>query len=246
MISIFGYGFHGAVNPAFQTSEESVRIAEQIGDINSKSWAYYSYGFACYEKGFFDEAIEYISKGIFFGRRANLFVSGAIAEGVLGEIYFEIGEYQKADEHYTKAINLFRKNRSFPSWMNLYKMGSVKARVMKTEKVVDLGSLYGFLEGNHLKLHEGWMQRYLAEVLMNIDDQDLSEVQVLITKAAEADSRNNMIGFLGRDYILYAELFKRKGDKPKAVENLSKALDIFKNNGGNGWVEKYEKELSNL
>jgi hypothetical protein len=48
---------------------------------------------------------------------------------------------------------------------------------------------------------------------------------------------------LGKDYALYADLFKRKGDRLKAQENLGKAIEILKECGADGWVEKYEKEL---
>ncbi len=46
-----------------------------------------------------------------------------------------------------------------------------------------------------------------------------------------------------KELSFYAELFKRQGDQPKAKENLSKAIEIFKECGADGWVEKYEKEL---
>jgi hypothetical protein len=48
---------------------------------------------------------------------------------------------------------------------------------------------------------------------------------------------------LGGDYALYAELFKRKVDKSKAKENLTMAIDIFKECGADGWVKKYEEEM---
>jgi flagellin-specific chaperone FliS len=51
---------------------------------------------------------------------------------------------------------------------------------------------------------------------------------------------------LGRDYLVFADLFKRKGDRSKAQENLSKAIEIFKECGADGWVEKAEKELASL
>jgi hypothetical protein len=51
---------------------------------------------------------------------------------------------------------------------------------------------------------------------------------------------------LGKDYALYADLFNRKGDRSKARENLGKAIEIFKECGADGWVEKYEKELATL
>jgi hypothetical protein len=40
--------------------------------------------------------------------------------------------------------------------------------------------------------------------------------------------------------------FKRKEDFPKVKENLTKAIEIFKECGADGWVEKYEKELAAL
>ena len=55
-----------------------------------------------------------------------------------------------------------------------------------------------------------------------------------------------MMWNLARDYGHYSELFKRKDDLPKTKENLSKAIEIFKECGADGWVEKYEKELATL
>jgi phage tail tape-measure protein len=55
-----------------------------------------------------------------------------------------------------------------------------------------------------------------------------------------------MMFHLGKDYALYAELFKRKGDRLKVQENLGKAIEILKECGADGWVEKYEKEPATL
>ncbi len=78
------------------------------------------------------------------------------------------------------------------------------------------------------------------EQLADIKDVDAEE---WIEKAIEVDEMHGMMWYLGRDYALYAELFKRKGDQSKAKENLNKAIEIFKECGADGWVEKYEKEL---
>jgi hypothetical protein len=37
-----------------------------------------------------------------------------------------------------------------------------------------------------------------------------------------------------------------KGDQSKTKENLNKAIEILKECGADGWVEKYEKELASL
>jgi hypothetical protein len=41
-------------------------------------------------------------------------------------------------------------------------------------------------------------------------------------------------------------LFKRKGDRLKAPENLARAIEILKDCGADGWVRKYEKELASI
>jgi hypothetical protein len=46
------------------------------------------------------------------------------------------------------------------------------------------------------------------------------------------------------DHACYANWFKKKDDRTGAKEQLTKAIDIFKECGADGWVEKYEKELA--
>jgi tetratricopeptide (TPR) repeat protein len=108
---------------------------------------------------------------------------------------------------------------------------------------VDLESLYILSRNSKIKVNQGWIQRYIGEILLNIDDQHISEAEHWIQKAIEADQRNGMMFHLGKDYALYADLFKRKGDRLKAQENLGKAIEILKECGADGWVEKYEREL---
>ena len=86
----------------------------------------------------------------------------------------------------------------------------------------------------------------MGEILLNIDDQHMSEAQHWIEQAIEADQRNAMMFHLARDYALYAELFKRKGDLPRAKENMGKAIEIYKECGADGWVTKAEEELAKL
>jgi tetratricopeptide (TPR) repeat protein len=117
---------------------------------------------------------------------------------------------------------------------------------MNNDKAINLDALYECAERNKVKLQDGLMAGGIGEILMNIDDDHIIEAEDWIRKAIEFNKRNGMVWHLGKDYALYAELFKRKGDKLKAKENLGKAIEIFKECGADGWVEKYEKELEVL
>ena len=49
---------------------------------------------------------------------------------------------------------------------------------------------------------------------------------------------------LANDHALYADWFKKKDDLSKAKEQLTKAIDLFRECGADGWVERTEKALA--
>jgi tetratricopeptide (TPR) repeat protein len=240
------YYWHGKIDLAYQVSNEALRIAEESGDIYSKALSHSAYGFSHYGKGFLEKAVKHLLKGAEFCKRVNNPLWDSIARYYLGDAYFDMGEYQESQNYYSEALSIFEQNNILPSFSNLFKIGSARAMIMNNEKDIDLESVYECHEKRTYRLLDGWMARYVAEILLNIDDQHVSEAEAWIKKAIEADRRNDMRWYLGRDYALYAELFKRKGDQPKARENLGNAIEILKECSADGWVEKYEKELAAL
>jgi len=248
MKSLFSFhcNYRGQVNLGYQHSKDAIQLAEESGDIFSKATAYTQHGVSNYYKGSFTEAIQHFIKGADFGERINYFVWNAVTQLYLGEFHFEIGEYQKSKIYYGKAIKLFEDIRLLPSLMNLCKIGLARDKVMNNKGDIDLESLIPFGAKNKLKFCDGWMRRYISETLLNLGGQYLSEAEKLINKAIDFDKQNGMMWHLARDYAVYAEWFKRKSDFPKVRENLNKAVEIFKDCGADGWVKKYEKELTAL
>jgi tetratricopeptide (TPR) repeat protein len=245
-LAYFSYIYAGKINLGFQTTQEAVRIAEESGDIYSKAVAYNIHGGSYEAKGLLEEAEKHLLKGVEFCERTNLPARNGGGRFLLGETYFEMGDYPRSKEQYEKVFLILENVRLWPSITNLARVGLARSKVMNREKEVDLESLYAYSRNNKLKVNEGWFQGYIGEILLNIDDQHISEAEHWIQKAIEADQRNRVMFHLGKDYALYADLFKRKGDRLKAHENLGKAIEIFKECGADGWVEKYEKELGTL
>jgi len=245
-LGYFVYDFQGRVNQGYQTTNEAVRIAEESGDIYSKACAYSFHGFSCFLKGLLEEAEEHSLKGVDLCEKVKLLYPNIAAHQSLGEIYFEIGEYQKSKHYYGKAVRLLERGRFGSSVVNFSKICIARAKVLYDEKDIDLESLYGYVHENKLRIYSGWIERYIGEILLKINDQHMDEVEYWIKKAIEADKRNGMMWHLGRDYALYAELLKGKGDSSKAKEILGKAIEILSDCGADGWVEKYEEEMASL
>ena len=93
---------------------------------------------------------------------------------------------------------------------------------------------------------KGWMARNIGDVLLNIDNEHISDAEVWFQKAIEADTKNGFRWQLATDHACYADWFKKKGDIQGAKEQLTKAIDLFKECGADGWVRKYEKEMAKL
>jgi hypothetical protein len=152
--------------------------------------------------------------------------------------------FQKSKIYFEKGQRILEHNRQFPSLVGWGITALARTKVMNNEKDVELESLYSHSRNNKIRNVEGWFSRYIGEILLNIDNQHTSEAEYWIKKAIEEDKRNGMMFHLGRDYALYADFFKRKGDRLKARENLGRAVEILKECGADGWVSRYEKELA--
>ena len=187
------YAFYpqGIINQGYITSGEAVRMAEESGDILSKAIAHCSHGFFCYGKGFFDKAIEHLLPGIDFCERINQILYGAMSRFFLGDVYFELGEYQTSQDHLTQGIFLLENNHLLPSWVNFSKVALARSKIMNSEQDIDLDLLRDYARKNKMKLLEGWIRSYLGELLFNKDDSHLPQAQDWIEQAIEADNRRS-------------------------------------------------------
>jgi tetratricopeptide (TPR) repeat protein len=141
--------------------------------------------------------------------------------------------YEKATDHFKKAIAFFMERGGFaPSFINISKVYIKGSSISDSKQDIKWSRLFEYYEKIKVK-----------KILLDMNDRYLSDAEGWVQKAIETDKRNKARWFLARDYALYAELFMRKGDQSRAKENLAKAIDIFKECGADGWVEKSEKEI---
>ncbi|UCE54768.1 MAG: AAA family ATPase [Desulfobacterales bacterium] len=240
------YHAQGKIDLAYQTSNEALVLAEESGDILSKTEANTNHGVCCLAKGFLEEAEKHLLVGKGFSERAKLPGSRFVSNFYLGEVYFCRGEYRRAQEFYNNAISFEKIGIFGPSRFNLIRLAESLRKVMNHEKDVDLKLLDYYVSQNKLKRYDSLFRRYFGEILLNTDDEHLLEAENWIKQAIEANERYGMMFHLGQDFALYAELIRRKGDQSKAREKLDRAIEILKECGADGWVEKYEKELTKL
>ena len=246
IMSAWCYNYQGKIHLGYESSEEAMQIAESSGDIYSQAHAYTYHGFSCFCKGQFIEAERFLRNAIDLSSSINLVLISMLAYHWGSDTYYYMGEYRKSEDCLRKLLDLLEQERVSPSLQNLGRMGLARAKVMNNEMDIDLPTLYRYATSNKVRAHEGWMSRCLVEILLNIDEKHLPEAEVWIKKAIASDIKNGMLFSLANDHAVYAELLKREGNRSEAKENLNKAIDIFKECGADGWVKKYEDELTKI
>jgi class 3 adenylate cyclase/tetratricopeptide (TPR) repeat protein len=245
-ISVYAYDYHGMVALGYQVSEEALRMAEESGDIYSKAVAYASHGTSCYYRGVLEEAEQCLIKGINFTEKLNMVAHNAVANQWLGHVYYDLGKYQEAQHHYSAAIYVREHSRLAPSSAKLNRIALMRAKLLTGSKDINLELMYRYARENKVRIYEGCMARYIGDILLHMDECPFTAAEEWIGKAIEADNRNGMSCDLGRDYSLYGEFFKRKGQSSKAKEYLEKAITTFKGCGADGWVRTTEETLSEV
>ena len=245
--SCAGYFVHshqGNAEFAYRSCDKSLQLAEENSDVFSKAFAYSNFGVACYVKGLFDKAKEHLLKGITFCDKIEIYTWNAFTQHNLAELYFDMGEYDKSKIHYVNSISVMKKNQTMPSWNKLNRVCLAKAKVMGNEKDIDMEPLFEDESSNKIELYSGLIKRSLGEIFLNLDARHIFEAENWIKKAIETNTHNGMMWQLGKDYALYAELYKRKGDQSKAQDMLKKSVNIFKKCKAQGWVDKYKNKIS--
>jgi tetratricopeptide (TPR) repeat protein len=245
-IITFVYASTGNVELAYQTSQEALKIADESGDIFSKANANYALGVSYYLKGCLKELEEHLLKSVDFFQKSNQLVHAAVANAYLSAICLDAGEYGTSQKYSEKAISSWQHSGFGPSHIKKTKISVALAKVMNNEKNINPNEIFKWYEEIINKKSKGLASNLIGKILLNVDDQHISEAEDWIKRAIEINQKYSRLWYLAKDYALYADLFKRKGDLPKARENVSKAIEIFKECGADGWVEKYDKELASL
>ncbi|MBP1698112.1 MAG: adenylate/guanylate cyclase family protein [Deltaproteobacteria bacterium] len=240
------YTLRGQISLACQSCQEMLPSVEKYGDPYVKGTLYSHYGAALYYKGLFEEAEIYLTEGLKFCNKTFQVGWESVAAARLGFMSFDLGLYRKAQDYHLQAIRILERVKIHPSWENVQKTCLAKTRVRSNDRDINLAELFDYYGNNKMKSYEGFMASSIGEVMLYLDDDHMSDAEVWIQKAIDANTKNGTHWQLARDHALYADWFNKKGDAYRAKEHLTKAIDIFKECGADGWVTRTEKTLAVL
>ena len=148
--------------------------------------------------------------------------------------------------HYEIFLRVYKQYGPIASWSSLISIAPVRIRALRQKEEVELAPLFDLIRNNKIPQDSGLLRYMMAEVLLNIGDQHINEAEDSLCEAIELVTKYGMRWQLARSYTLYSQIFKRQNNLPQARDQMNKAIDIMKECGADGWVERYEKELAKL
>ncbi len=125
-------------------------------------------------------------------------------------------------------------------------LGVMKSEVLSHGIEFDVEYALGLLRGNKVRMLEGWLARFVAEMLLNFDERHFAMTDSLIQRQIEINKRNGTLFELGRAYKLYSEFYWKTGDRKSTREQLNNAIETMIQCDASGWVEKFENDLFSL
>jgi len=245
LISHLAYHYWGRQESAYEYSHKAVALADESGDIYTRLLAYSCHGVSCLGKGDMNGALEYLSIGLAVAEQIDQFYWRPGNHQFLGDIYYELGDYQKSIGHYQKAIRSLERSGNLPSWKNIIELVLIRTGLAADQRPdFDPNFLAEYSTSNELCVYDGLFKRHIGEIMIYLGQ--LGEAENWLQKAVETHQRNQMRFHLAGDYAIRADVCKRQGDPTAAREYLVCAIEIFKECGADGWVEKYEKDLASV
>ena len=243
------YYLQGKTDLALQVGTEALEATTESGDIITKQLAYTNYGVTWYYKGRFDEAEKYLLEGLAYHAKAFQSAWGAYAAGFLGWSYHDRGNYGTAKKYHQQCVSIMDDARFIPSWINCHKLWVKNNRILNGESDIDIHKLDELVkahEKNRLAMSKSFESHCIGEIFLHIDDHHMPDAETWIRRSIDFDTMHAVPWNLARDHALYADWFKKKGDVQGAKEQLTKAIDLFRECGADGWVTRTEKALAEL
>jgi tetratricopeptide (TPR) repeat protein len=243
------YYLQGKTDLALQVIEEALQAAAESGDIQAKQPVYTNYGTTCYFKGHLDEAEKYLLEGLACYEKTPIASWGAYAAFFLAWTYHDLGNYGMAKKYHQQCVSIIEDARFLPSWLNCHRLWVKNHRILNREPDIDIHKLDELIKGHgksKFAMSKSFGSRCIGEIYLHIDDNHMFEAETWIRRSIDFDAMHGIPWNIGKDYALYADWFKKKSDIQGAKEQLTKAIDLFRECGADGWVTRMEKASAEL
>jgi tetratricopeptide (TPR) repeat protein/KaiC/GvpD/RAD55 family RecA-like ATPase len=239
------------VQKALSMSEDNLALVKRTRNVSYTPNALLSIGECYLWLGEWDKSLQYLTEAADTAKKVEEYVPSAQANLRLGELFMEMGDFEEAEKCFNESNSVLEKARdmasqlidTFPALSRVYlKKGAMEKAKELIEKTLEFAvkSKYKFLiaraemlEGMLFRAEKGWKQsiQHFEKSLQTL--QDLNAQKWYVPYFA------SLLYEYGSTYVDRNE----EGDKEKARNLFSQALEIFLKMGAKKEIEKVEARM---
>jgi tetratricopeptide (TPR) repeat protein/KaiC/GvpD/RAD55 family RecA-like ATPase len=241
----------GNMDKALALEEESHALNRKTGNLFNLSGSTISLGFDYHILGEWNKVEQYLKEGLSISQKINNTQQIAVSYGTLGFCYYDRGEYVEAKEWFDRMLEIYEK------WgQKYYQISTYQWIAMNCVELGEIDKARTLLDEMHKFAHEKQDKQLVAaedatRAMMLRAEKNWSESIELFEKSfqeyeALGARQWNVYWFAKCNIYEYARMYLERdqpGDREKAHDLLSQALEIFQKMGAKKDIEKVEAKL---
>jgi len=236
-------GFLGAFDEGKTFLEKGLRNATEMNDLIALGFLEMQYGYFYIIKGDWEPSKEHFEKGIKHNEEAKYAFMSALSWSGLGYACAMLGDPVTGKRHAEKGLEIHRDSgvemflslaHSQSGWIHL-DLGDLKNARSLGEEALRLS------QKNNEKLIEAGSWLLLGTILGKTEPPKINKAEECILKGIEVCKELKTEPYYSLGHLYLGQLYLNSGEKEKAIDNLKKAEEMFREMGMDYWLGKTQE-----
>ncbi|MGA9387217.1 MAG: tetratricopeptide repeat protein [Candidatus Bathyarchaeia archaeon] len=247
----FAYLAMGEVQKAVSISEDNLALVKRTRNVSYTPNALLGIGQCYLSLGEWDKSLQYLTEAANTAKKVEEYMPSADANQSLGELLMEMEDYEEAEKCFNESQKIYEKAgdtanplvSTFPALSKLYLK---KGEIEKAKELVERTYEFAAKSKNMLCIANAEMLKGMLFRAQKNWEQSMQHFEKSLQTLQDLNARKWYVPYFASLLYEYGSTYldrNEEGDKGKAQNLFSQALEIFRKMGAKKEIEKVEARM---